>query len=142
MLSKTRVAGLFVAMLALLLLSGCGSDNSNDGATGASGKSPKIPPIVADIALTANEKTSSFDKSSVSSPKEGTIKITVTNPPTNKGMHGVGIDGGVYTNVKGAPVKPGRATSLTVAVKKGKYEIFDSYKDNRSKGYTTTLTVK
>ena len=133
---------MFAALAALLLLAGCGDDKGGDKNGKGPSASPKIPPIVADIALTANEKTSSFDKNAVTSPKEGTIKITVTNPPSNKGQHGVGIDGGVYKNVKGAPVKPGRATSLTVAVKKGKYEIFDSYKDNRSKGYTTTLTVK
>jgi hypothetical protein len=123
--------------MALFLLAGCG--DSKDG-EGASGK-VTAPKIVSDIQLIANEKTSSFNKDTAEA-KVGTIKITVTNPASNSGQHGVGIDGGVYKNVNGAPVKPGRATSLTVAVKKGNYEIYDSYKNNRSKGYVTKLTVK
>ena len=135
-LRKTRVAGLFAALMALLLLGGCGSSKSGGGAT----DKVAAPKITSDIQLVANEKTSSFNKSTATA-KEGTIKITVTNPATNSGQHGVGIDGGVYKNVAGAPVKPGRATSLTVAVKPGKYTIYDSYKNNRSKGYETKLTV-
>jgi hypothetical protein len=128
---------MFAALMALLLLAGCGDDKKDSGATPAI----KPPQISSDIQLIADEKSSSFNKSSATA-KEGTIKITVTNPASNSGQHGVGIDGGVYKNVKGAPVKPGRATSLTVAVKPGKYEIFDSYKNNRDDGYVTSLTVK
>jgi hypothetical protein len=127
---------LFAALTALLLLAGCGDSKDDKGPTG-----PTAPVISSDIQLTPDEKTSSFNKSEVTA-KEGTIKITVTNPASNSGQHGVGIDGGVYKNVNGAPVKPGRATSLTVAVKKGKYEIYDSYKNNRADGYVTKLTVK
>jgi hypothetical protein len=135
-LSKTRVAGLIVALFALTLLAGCGSKSKNSGATAT----VKPPVVSCDLQLIANEKTSSFNKSTASC-KEGTAKITVTNPSTNSGQHGVGIDGGAYKNVNGAPVKPGRATSLTVAVKPGSYTIYDSYKNNRSKGYETKLTV-
>ena len=137
MLKKTRAAGLFAALMALLLLAGCGDDKKDEGASG----SVAAPKIVSDIQLTADEKSSSFSKSTATA-KEGTIKITVTNPASNSGQHGVGIDGGVYKNVAGAPVKPGRATSLTVAVKPGDYEIYDSYKSNRDKGFVTKLTVK
>jgi hypothetical protein len=136
-LNKTRAAGLFAALMALLLLAGCGDDKKDAGASG----SVAAPKIVSDIQLTADEKSSSFNKSTATA-KEGTIKITVTNPASNSGQHGVGIDGGVYKNVNGAPVKPGRATSLTVAVKPGSYEIYDSYKNNRDKGFVTKLTVK
>lgn len=124
------------AMLGILLLAGCGDDKDGEGASGA----VKPPKLSGDITLEVDEKKSSFNKSSVTA-KPGTIKITVVNPDASKGQHGVGIDGGDYKDVKGAPVKPGRATSLTVAVKAGKYTIFDSYKNNRSKGYKTTLTV-
>lgn len=138
MVRTTRFAGFTAAILAVGLLAGCGSSNSNT----SNKPNPKAPTIVADINLEANEKTSSFNKAAVTSPKPGTIKITVLNPTSAKGQHGVGIDGGVYKDIKGAPVKPGRSTSLTVDVKAGKYVIFDSYKDNRKKGFKTKLTVK
>ena len=128
---------MFAALMALLLLAGCGNSKPKE-------KGPTVTPpaaIACDIQLKADEKTSSFDKSTASC-KEGTIKITVSNPASNTGKHGVGIDGGVYKNVNGAPVKPGRATSLTVAVKPGSYTIYDSYQDNRSKGFETKMTVK
>ena len=93
----------------------------------------------APIDLTVED--GSFNKTTVNC-KAGTIKITVSVPSDADGKHGVGIDGGQYKDIKGAPVAPGRSTSLTVAVTKGEYTIFDSYKNNRDKGYETKLTVK
>lgn len=131
---KTRATGLMAAVLAIGLLAGCG-----DNKEGEDGPTVKPPKLSGDIALTAEK--SGFDKSTVTA-KPGTIKITVTNPTNSGTEHGVGISGGDYKNVKGAPVKPGRSTSLTVAVKEGTYTIFDSYKDNREKGFETKLTVE
>ena len=128
------MASLLIGLLALLLLAGCGDDDPKGGA-GASG----APKISTSIDLTVEDD--GFNKSAVTA-KPGTIKITVTVPSDAKGKHGVGIDGGQYNNIKGAPVAPGRSTSLTVAVKKGSYTIFDSYKDNKEKGFETKLTVK
>lgn len=122
-----------IGLVALLLLSGCGDDKKEEGATAAA------PKLSSSIDLTVEDD--SFNKSAVTA-KPGTIKITVNVPSDAKGKHGVGIDGGQYDDIKGAPVAPGRSTSLTVAVVKGKYTIFDSYKKNRDEGFKTTLTVK
>lgn len=124
-----------VALLSLFLLAGCGDDDKGKGAS----EEVKPPKLSADIKLVAEK--SGFDKGSVTA-KPGTIKITVDNPTDSDSQHGVGIDGGTYKDVKGAPVKPGRSTSLTVAVEAGTYTIFDSYKNNRDKGFETKLTVK
>lgn len=133
-MNTARISTVFVALLALLLLSGCGDDKKDE-----EGATAKAPAISTSIDLVAEDD--GFNKKTATA-KPGTIKITVSVPSDADGQHGVGIDGGQYDNVKGAPVKPGRSTSLTVAVKEGKYTIFDSYKNNRNKGYETALTVK
>jgi hypothetical protein len=130
---NTRVLALITALLAIGLLAGCGGEDDPE--------TPKVaePKLSGDITLTVEEN--GFDKKTATA-KPGTIKITVVVPADAKGQHGVGIDGGDYKDVKGAPVQPGRSTSLTVAVKEGKYTIFDSYKNNRDDGFETALTVK
>ena len=55
---------------------------------------------------------------------------------------GVGVDGGVYNDIDGASVKPGRMTSITIDLEPGRYVIYDSYKKNRSKGFRTKLIVE
>lgn len=128
-----RIATVLIGLVALLLLAGCGSDKKDTtAATGAVKLSGAI-----DLTVEKN----GFNKDAVTA-KPGTIKITVIVPDTATGKHGVGIDGGQFNNIPGAAVPPGRSTSLTVAVKKGSYTIFDSYKNNREKGYTAKLTVK
>jgi major membrane immunogen (membrane-anchored lipoprotein) len=132
--NRLRIASILVGLVALLLLAGCGSDDEKKPGDGATG-----PVISTSIDLTVED--GSFNKDAVTA-KAGTIKITVNVPSDADGKHGVGIDGGQYKNIKGAAVAPGRSTSLTVAVTKGDYTIFDSYKDNKNKGYETKLTVK
>lgn len=135
MINKTRAIALIVGVMSIALLAGCG-DGEGDGPSDA----VKPPKLSGDIELTAEKD--GFNKSSVTA-KPGTIKITVVNPSSSDTQHGVGIVGGEYKDeVKGAPVKPGRSTSLTVAVSKGEYTIFDSYKNNRDKGFEAKLTVK
>ncbi|MFY9488044.1 MAG: hypothetical protein WAP35_05020 [Solirubrobacterales bacterium] len=136
MVINSRLIGLVAALMALGMLTGCGDDDDGKGASGATANVK----ISSDIQLGVNESKSSFSKTEVTG-KPGTVKITVSVPDDAKGQHGVGIDGGVYKNVDGAPVKAGRSTSLTVDLKPGKYTIYDSYKKNRADGYETTLTV-
>lgn len=131
---RMRFATLLAGLSALLLLAGCG-DDKKEGTTPATGA------IKLSSSIDLVVKDGGFNKDAVTA-KPGTIKITVVVPPKADGKHGVGIDGGQFKNIKGAPVAPGRSTSLTVAVKKGNYTIFDSYRNNRQKGYTAKLTVK
>lgn len=137
MVGKSRLAGLIAAIFAIGLLAGCGDDKKDEGSTAAA----EPPKLSGDLKLEPDEAKSAFNKSELTA-KPGTVKITVTVPTSAKGQHGVGIDGGTYKDVKGAPVKPGRSTSLTVDLKAGEYVVFDSYKDNRKKGFESKLTVK
>lgn len=128
-----RVTTMLAALTALLLLAGCGGDKKET--------TTQTGPVKLSSTIDLTAEKNGFSKKTATA-KPGTIKITVSVPTDASGKHGVGIDGGQYKNVKGAPVAPGRSTSLTVAVKKGSYTIFDSYKNNRNKGYETALTVK
>lgn len=72
---------------------------------------------------------------------KGIAKFSTTVPENAKGKHGIGIDGGAYKDIKGVHVKPGRMSSLTVELKPGVYTVFDSYKSNRSRGYSVRVKV-
>jgi hypothetical protein len=72
---------------------------------------------------------------------QGVVSFATLVPSTAKGQHGIGIDGQQYKDIKGAPVKPGQSTSLTVQVKPGDYTVFDSYRNNRAKGYFVKVHV-
>ncbi len=94
------------------------------------------------IPLTVNEALPGFvlQQPTLEIP-QGIVKFTALVPSTAKGPHGIGIDGEQYKDIKGAPVKPGRSSSLTVEVKPGNYTVFDSYKSNRAKGYFVKVHV-
>lgn len=138
MKATTRLASVMAMLLAAALFAGCGDDKS--GKDGASAK-PKPPSFSDKLELTVDEGSSSFKPATLTA-KSGTVLISIKVPGNAKSKHGVGIDGGVYKDIKGGDVGAGRTTALTVDLKPGKYVIFDSYKKNRNKGFETKLTVE
>lgn len=109
--------------------------------------SSTLPPpypdrLTAVIPLIVDETNHVFTLSSRPlKVKPGVVRVVTLNPQSAKAYHGVGLDGGPYSNVKGAWVLPGRATSLTIGLERGRYTLFDSYKDNRQLGYRASLRV-
>lgn len=134
---NVRLIGVAVAAASLMLLGGCGNDKNEKGAT----EKITAPVLSGDLTIKVNEDSKTF-KINKDSTKTGTVKLTVDNPSSSTGKHGIGIDGGVYTDIDGASVPPGRKTSLTVDLKPGTYEVYDSYKNNREQGFTTKLKVE
>lgn len=98
------------------------------------------PVLAAEFEIQVQEKKKRLTPTVLHSPP-GTVRFTVVVPNSARRPHGVGIDGGVYHDVKGAAVNPGHRTSLTVDVKPGRYVIFDSYRNNRRKGFRSKLIV-
>lgn len=95
------------------------------------------------VPLIVNEGLPGFilPQPTIEIPK-GIARFTTFVPETAKGSHGIGITGGVYKNILGAHVKPGRSSSLTVSLSPGDYTVFDSYKQNRANGYAVRVHVK
>jgi hypothetical protein len=104
-------------------------------------KAPEMP-IAYSVQLVVNESLPgfTFPKPTIVVPR-GIVKFTAIVPSSAKESHGIGIDGGRYKNILGAPVKPGRTTSLTISLSPGDYTVFDSYKKNRAKGYALKVHV-
>jgi hypothetical protein len=92
--------------------------------------------------LVVNESLPGFvlPTPSLEGPK-GYFRFSTLIPSTARQSHGIGIDGGRYQNLKGATVKPGRTTSLTIYLPSGDYTIFDSKGGNRANGYAVKLHV-
>ena len=98
------------------------------------------PLLTNDIKIRVDEKHDAFPMKETKLAG-GPTRITVDVPIEAKNSHGVAIDGGVYKNVAGAGVKPGRASSLTISLTPGKYTIYDPVAKNRDKGYVAKLVV-
>lgn len=124
----TRIAFAAIVIAALTSTTSIGARTVVDA--------PSTVPLIVDEALPGFH---SRPKPVVIS--RGIAKFVTTVPTSATGMHGVGIDGGPYNNVKGAPVLPGRSSSLTVELPPGDYTVFDSYKSNRSRGYAVKVRV-
>lgn len=99
------------------------------------------PKLAGDFTITVQEKKKRFDPKLIRS-SAGTIKLTVKVPKSAKHNHGIGVDGGIYNDIEGAWVKPGRTTAITIDLGPGRYVVYDSYKKNRRKGFRTKLIVE
>lgn len=73
--------------------------------------------------------------------RPGYTSLATIVPKTATGKHGIGIDGGAYSNVLGYPVTPGHSTTLSLELEPGNYTLFDSFEENRSRGYSLKLKV-
>lgn len=106
----------------------------------ASAYIPHLPLTNGNYPLRVDEAAKRFDATTTPLVvNSGIVRFSVLVPPSASGQHGVGIDGGRYVDIRGASVKPGRVTSLTVGLEPGNYTIFDSYKNNRERGYAIPI---
>jgi hypothetical protein len=133
--SSSQKAAFGVAAVVAIAASGCGGSDPI-------GKVPCVrePVITASPHIRVDEAKGTFTPKSLRLPG-GSVLFTVEVPASAKEPHGVAIDGGVYNNVAGGEVKPGHASGLTIALKPGKYTLYDPVGRNRQAGYTTKLTI-
>jgi uncharacterized cupredoxin-like copper-binding protein len=73
--------------------------------------------------------------------KAGTVTILMSNPSGSRVKHGIGVSGkGVDKD--GKIVTPGKTSSLTVALKPGRYTFYCNNDNHRGLGMRGVLTVK
>jgi uncharacterized cupredoxin-like copper-binding protein len=65
----------------------------------------------------------------------------MTNPSSSGSPHGIAISG-KNVSKKGKIVNPGKTTSVTVTLKRGKYTFYCPVPGHRQLGMKGTLTVK
>jgi uncharacterized cupredoxin-like copper-binding protein len=81
-----------------------------------------------------------FNMPKLTASKPGKITIRMTNPKNSKLSHGIAVEGhGVDKD--GKIVRPGKTTSVTVTLKKGKYTYYCPVPGHKQAGMKGTLTV-
>jgi uncharacterized cupredoxin-like copper-binding protein len=75
------------------------------------------------------------------SAKRGTVTLVMTNPRSSGMLHGISLEGkGVDKD--GRIVQPGRTSSVTARLKKGRYVFYCPVPGHRQAGMVGRLTVK
>ena len=137
-----RLPLLAIAPVAIaLLVAGCGGSSSgstastNTSSSTSSGGQGQVLRLSADPGGQLRFDTSTLDA------KPGKVTIRMANP-TSAGMdHGIAVEGnGVDSD--GPIVAPGNTSTVTVTLKKGKYEYYCPVPGHEQAGMKGTLTVK
>jgi plastocyanin len=117
-------------LLAVVLLAGCGSDESNDQAAGTTGSGR------GSVEITATDFK--FDPSTVELAKSGEMTFTLVND--GQTTHALEIEGqGIEEETD--EIDGGATTELTVDLEPGEYEFYCPVDDHREMGMEGTLTV-
>jgi uncharacterized cupredoxin-like copper-binding protein len=147
-------AAALCAALATLAVAGCGSDDKSSSSSSSGGatptdttaqKAPKPAPAGGGGGASTNLKLSAdesgqlkFDKSSLSA-KAGNVTITMDNP--SPVQHAVAIEGNGLDK-DGKTVGMGGVSTVTAALKPGKYEFYCPVDGHKAAGMKGELTVK
>jgi uncharacterized cupredoxin-like copper-binding protein len=81
-----------------------------------------------------------FNKKKLSAPA-GKVTIKMKNPSSSGSPHGIALSGNGVKKV-GKIVAPGKSTTVTAKLKKGKYTFYCPVSGHRQLGMKGTLTVK
>jgi uncharacterized cupredoxin-like copper-binding protein len=81
-----------------------------------------------------------FNKKKLSAPA-GKVTIKMKNPSSSGSAHGIALSGNGVKKV-GKIVAPGKSTTVTAKLKKGKYTFYCPVPGHRQLGMKGTLTVK
>ena len=128
------------------LASGCGDSGygNSDAKSSGSAATPASTSANAPgetLKLSADEDGGLyFNRRTLAAPS-GTVTLVMDNPKTTGKPHGIAVDGNGIDK-DGPTVKPGRTSTLTVALKPGRYTFYCPVPGHRAGGMKGTLTVK
>jgi uncharacterized cupredoxin-like copper-binding protein len=143
MITLQARAMLAAAVAATLVIAGCGASGSysqNTSAGVASAAATRASGQVLHLRAAAGGQMR-FNMPTLIAAKPGRITLRMVNPANAGVSHGIAIEGhGVDKD--GPIVAPGRASSVTVRLKKGRYTYYCPVPGHRQAGMRGTLTVR
>lgn len=137
-LGQGRAAAALVAVAAAVLLAGCGSSDSSGAAKPADKTSAAPSGKATGTPVTVSEKEFSM-KLSTSSFTSGTYTFSIKNHGSYP--HNLAIAGPGVASKTSATLQGGQSGTLTVALEKGKYQLWCAVPTHKEKGMHTTITV-
>jgi uncharacterized cupredoxin-like copper-binding protein len=128
-----------------LVIAGCGGGNSSQVSASppAASSNAAVAPSGhgQTLHLTANPSGKLEFSPMQLSAKAGKVTLVMKNPSSSGLQHGVAVEGnGVDKDSK--IVGPGGTSTVTVNLKKGKYEFYCPFDGHKAAGMTGTLTVR
>jgi uncharacterized cupredoxin-like copper-binding protein len=148
---RAGIAGAAVGLLATAVLSACGGGGGGGGNAASTSTSDSSPSSSAQSAapasgtgqgtpttvmVTAKEYSLTLSTNSFS-PGQYTFQLGNTGGTT----HGLEIDGPGVEDQKADEIPPGGASSITVTLQKGTYELYCPVPGHRELGMETDITV-
>lgn len=134
---------LAVPATAAIALAGCGGGNDNSDSGSKVKSSPPASaakPAAGGLQVSADPSGAiKFDKKALKA-KAGKVTITMKNPSGSGVPHAVAVEGN-GVDKDGATAQPGSDSSVSVALKPGKYEFYCPVDGHKAEGMKGTLTV-
>ena len=123
-----RVLALLLVAAAVALAAGCGGGDGEEGGGDGGGGAQTVQVAATDFA---------FDPAEISA-EAGEVTFELTND--GEAPHALEIEGGGVEEASDT-IDPGAATTLTVELEQGTYEIYCPVGDHADRGMVGTLTV-
>jgi plastocyanin len=130
------------AVALIALASGCGDSgygNSDAKSSGSAATSANASGRTLKLAAD-DDGGLYFNRRKLAAPS-GTVTLVMDNPKTTGKPHGIAVEGN-GVDKDGPTVKPGRTSTLTVALKPGRYTFYCPVPGHRAGGMKGTLTIK
>jgi plastocyanin len=125
-----------------LAAAGCGSssnDNKSSDSGGSSAPAKKTAPSGGGATVSQTATDFKFSKPAAT-VKAGNVTVKLANK--GQAPHAIEIEGATGGDKKSAVIQPGASTTLTAALKPGKYEFYCPVDGHKQMGMKGELTVK